>query len=1188
VLRWLPVPVFLLLSVGVFGQGGGALSNLRFRYVSTRVPNQTLDTLSIAGATLVVRDSVDGTVVSADYYRLKQSMLVLDTAALRRAYPASSTVQVQYRVLPFDLSKPLFRLDSTALRRVGQNDAIEYDFTPYKPNTQPWQTGGVQSNGAYVRGLSLGNNQNLVFNSNLNLQLNGKLGDDLAIQAALSDNSIPLQPDGTTRQLQEFDRIYIQLQKKEAQLIAGDFDLRQPPGYFSRYFKRLQGAGVLWKGPLTTGDSLSVQAAAAVSRGKFARQLIQGQEGNQGPYRLVGADGEQFIIVLAGTEKVYVDGQLLRRGFEDDYTVDYNLGELTFTARRLITKDIRVIVEFEYTVQAYLRSTTAAQAAWTAPRAKLYLNAYSEQDSRNAGPAQDLSPEARRRLADAGDNLSAAFASGIDTLTDGFDPGRVLYKTVDTVACGQPTQVLVYSTSPDSALYAARFTQVPQGTGNYVQVPSAANGRVYRWVAPDPVSCQPQGNYEPIVRLLAPETRQLFAMGAEVQPFSRGRLQTEVALSGRDLNRYSPLDDEDNNGLAFSGAYRHELLQPGSSKGWALQADGRYEYTARHFLPLNPYRPAEFARDWNTGATNNPAAEQWVRGGVSAQKDAWIKARYEAGGFFRDSLYRGLRHFAEGSFKRGGWDARAELNLLQTDATTEKTLFSRPKAEIARSFFRGEGQKRQAFVRIGVYGERERNSRRLPSADTLLLNSFWYDLWRVFLETPQSDQSRWQWNAFYSQRTDHAPVADDFRVSTIADEVKLGGTWRSLESKPARQSLQWNLHYRTLRIAAAELTPLDEQQTYLGRVDYSLTALKNAVSATSGYELSSGQSPRIEFNYIQVNPGEGQYTWVDRNLDSILQIDEMEISVFQDQANYVRVAVTTTEYLRTNNVVFNQNLRFEPRLLWPGAKGWRKGLGRLSTQSILQLNRRVLSGAEGVNAWNPFELNIPDTSLITVGSTLRNVLFVNRAQPAWDASVSNNATRSQVLLTTGFENRQNNAWNLHGRVNAGPKWSVEIDLTRDRRESDNEAFDARDYTILGCQAGPKLSWLPNRYLRASVQYRLLDSRNQVGNTETARQDNLQLSVNWNPAAPKNNTGFAAATAFRLQLTYADVRFDGDANTPVGFAMLEGLQNGNNALWTVGLDRQLSRSIQLNFSYEGRRTGQARTVHVARAQVRAVF
>ncbi|MFM8485471.1 MAG: hypothetical protein ACKOCH_03970, partial [Bacteroidota bacterium] len=144
--------------------------------------------------------------------------------------------------------------------------------------------------------------------------------------------------------------------------------------------------------------------------------VIKGVEGNQGPYRLQGGEGEKFIIVLAGTEKVYIDGQPMRRGLEDDYVIDYNLGEITFTPRRLITKDSRVIVEFEYAVQTYLRSTTAANASWAMPRGKFYFNFYSEQDARNSGGVQEISPASRSRLAQAGDDLKNAFGSGIDTL----------------------------------------------------------------------------------------------------------------------------------------------------------------------------------------------------------------------------------------------------------------------------------------------------------------------------------------------------------------------------------------------------------------------------------------------------------------------------------------------------------------------------------------------------------------------------------------------------------------------------------------------------------------------------------------------------------------------------------------------------------------------------------------------------
>lgn len=933
--------------------------------------------------------------------------------------------------------------------------------------------------------------------------------------------------------------------------------------------------------------------AAAVSRGKFARQIVAGQEGNQGPYRLQGAEGERFIIVLAGTEKVYLDGLLLRRGLDDDYIIDYNLGEVTFTPRRLISKDSRVIIEFEYAVQTYLRSTMAANAAWQTGKSRFYFNAYSEQDSRNSGGAQDLSAAERSRLAQAGDNLQNAYASGIDTLdaAGGFDPSRVLYKSVDTLACGVLVPVLVYSAHPDSARYAARFTEVPLGQGNYVQVQTAANGRVYRWVAPDSISCQPGGNFEPVVRLIAPESRQLFTVGTELQVTKSTQVQAEVALSNRDFNRFSPLGNDDNTGLGGFFSLRQNLFPAGAAKGWNVQLNGIYEFAGQQFVPLNPYRPAEFTRDWNIGTAEKPATEHWARGGFSLQKNGWGSARYEFGAFLRQSLYDGARHTAQARFQHSGFDLLAEANLLQTGGVAERTRFSRPKFDLGKTFFRKD---KKPWFKIGLYGERERNERRVTNADTLNRASFWYDLGRLYWQTPEN-QGAWQLGATWMHRNDFAPLGQAFKQNTAVDEANLTGRWAPAP-QPAKkgaaapvQSLAWNLSWRQLRVLDAELTSLDPQQTYLGRLDYTLSAWKNAVAFTTGYELGSGQSPKLEFSYVRVNPGEGQYAWVDRNQDSILQVDEMEIAVFQDQAEYIRVAVTTTEYVRTNNATINQSLRLDPRLVWgQSKKRWPRALSRLSTQSNLQITRRVLAAARGEPAWNPFDLAVADTALVAVSATVRNALYVNRADPGWDASLSWSDNRGRTALTTGFESRGLSEWTLHGRANFGRQWSSELDLIRGDKSNDSQIFNARDYDIRFWRTGPKLTWLPARSFRLVASYTWRDSRNTLPSAETARQTDWSAEMTWNPPGKPNDAGFRAVTSVRTRATYSRIAFNGASNSAVAYAMLDGLQDGRNFLWSLNIDRQLSRSVQLSLNYEGRKTGGNRMVHVGRAQVRAIF
>lgn len=1165
---------FSFLNIHLYAQKDN-LSNLRSKTMEVQLGRQVLDTLSIIPSSVQVKEWPSGAGLDSTYFQLDNNAIIW----LPKAASIQKQVHVSYRVLPFNLGKRYSRLDTAGLYQTNDEGVlIGVELNPYEREQTLIDFKGLDYNGSFSRGISFGNNQDLVLNSSFNLQLAGNLGDGIEILAAITDENIPLQPEGNTQQLREFDRIFIQLKKDNNRLIAGDYELQRPNSYFMNYFKKLQGATfsntsqVLGKGQLTTS------ASVAISRGQFSRNQIQPQEGNQGPYKLRGSEGERFIIVLAGTEKVFMDGALLRRGLEEDYIIDYNRGEVLFTNKILITKDSRVVVEFEYTDQSYLRSMYAFNTEYKSKKFRTYFNFFNQQDSKNATGNINLSDEDKRTLQAAGDNFSQAVIPSIDTLNE-FNSFRVSYELRDTaITCnGQtnPLQYLVFSTNRDSANYTARFSLVGSGNGTYIlDEEQIANERIYRWVGIDSMTCLPKGDYEAVIQLVPPKQQQLLTAGGEYQFSKTASILTEVSLSRNDLNRFSNLDEGDDTGMAAYTTFRKDFNLGSDSSGWLLRTNLSYEFVQENFKALNPYRNPEFLRDWNIanvqGIADAPdAQEQLAKGGFVIQKTGWGNVEYGFSSFFRDSLYTGLRHAMGLHLNRGGWELIGNGSYLSTDEATQRTRFFRPKANLVKTF------KKLNNWRLGANGEREKSDRFTTQSDTLSAASFFYDRYKFFIESPVEKDNKLGLN--YSQRLDYAPIDTNYAQNTTATEFNINGQLN------AQRKIQigGNFTYRQLEVIDTALTPQDPAETFLGRVDLGLNLAKGAIRSNTTYEIGSGQEPKLEFTYVKVNQGEGTHIWLDSlfNNDGLIQLNEMEIAPFQDQADYIKVTTFTDEFIRTDNVNLNQSLQINPKAVWYNKRGILKLMSRLATQSTLKINRKTQDAPE-VSPWNPFQLNIADTALVAVSSNIRNILFFNRSNPKYDFQVGQSSNESRVVQTSGYESRRTAEQFFRTRWNITQTLSTQWSITKGERESDSEFFNSKDYLLRFWRLEPQFTYLPNKNFRTILRYKFQQDENILTeNGELAQQHDFNLEATYNRSGK---------SSLRAMFSFVKVQFDGNPNSPVGFVILNGLQKGENFLWNLSLNRQLANNIQLNLSYEGRKTGTASVVHVGRAQVAATF
>ncbi|MCU0422921.1 MAG: hypothetical protein MUC81_08940 [Bacteroidia bacterium] len=1085
----------------------------------------------------------------------------------------SDSILVTYNKLSIPLHIPYAKKPKSLI--IPKVSGIRYDQGYSADKSQNrfnlFTDNGLKMNGSISRGLGFGNNQDVVLNANLNLQLSGTINNDIDVVAAISDDNNPIQPEGNTQQLQDFDRVFIQLSKKNTTLIVGDFEMNKPEGsYFLNYYKKSRGAQVNTITPIGKNGKLKINGEGALSRGRFTRNIINGIEGNQGPYRLSGPNGELFIIVISGTEAVYIDGQKLVRGEQNDYVIDYNTGEITFMPRRPITQYSRIVVEFQFSDRNYARSVFHLNSIYEQKGYQIRVNYFTEQDNKNQPFLQNLSDSAKRILAAVGDNLQDAFINS-EVLTT-FDARRILYRKIDSLGFNN-----IYVHAPvkgnDSIFYEVRFSLVGANRGNYKLGNTSANGRVFIWIPP--VDGVPQGDHEPVIQLVSPKRNQMLSIGTEITAIKNTTIQLELARSITDKNTFATTDKANDGGFAIKAGvlYQLPLLKNGNIKVWQMKNEIQFEFTEANFRFIERYRPVEFDRNWNRLLTNtNVPVDTGFKEYITSLKTAIQHYKngqlyYQLGWYNRASAFTGTQQQAGFVFTSGKYQISGDGELLRTtnNIQEQRSEVNRYKIELNRQLYR--------FL-AGLKVEQEQSS-FLRNQDTLLSGSFGYIQYGAFVKN--NDTSRTKFKMEYQERTDFLPKNNELNTSTIGRNLITSA--EHLQKNGNRLSAGFTM--RTFNIKDTGIIKAQPERTLLSRIEYDYHFIKRVFTANTYYQIGSGQELRRDFQYVEVLVGQGQYVWKDFNNDGIQQLNEFlpAGAAERPQANYIRIFLPTNSFIGTHLNQFNQTLLINPAMVWNNKKGIRKIISKFTNQTAFKTDRKT-TRLETFDFLNPFTININDTSLITINAVFRNTLFFNRSNPTFGGDLTYQNQRSKIFLTNGFDARNKTEQQLNLRWNINAIWSINGGINTGVRMLTSDFFSENNFNYTFIEYKPKVIYQLSTQMRITFLYSYFEAQNApaLGNQFSTTNEfgtELRYSV-------------AKQGVLNGKFSYYEIRFNGNAQSQLGYDILQGLVPGANRVWNVNYQQRIGKSLQITINYDGRNADNQDTVHIGRMEARYLF
>ena len=1094
--------------------------------------------------------SVNGENLKNKFYRFvpdSNSVILSDKIEI----PLFDTLVVSYRALKIPLKKKYFKH-----KLISRWDDKFKDTVSVLKNENlaltPESIFGKQlkKNGTIIRGITVGTNSGAQLKSGLRLELSGKLSENVEIVAALTDQNSPIQPEGVTERLNEIDKVFIKLKHPYGEETFGDYYLNKNLGMFSKVNRKLQGV----KGEFGYKDYKGF-AAFASQRGKFTSNNFQGVDGVQGPYRLYGANNERNIIVIAGTEAVFVDGIKMIRGENNDYTIDYSNASIVFKAKRLITSASRIYVEFQYTDRKFERTFQAASASARLFGSKLIVNSsyFSENDDENNPIDFTFTDEEKNILKNAGNDINKAVVSGVKLAPEDSSGRRNgIYSKRDTLIDGKDYTIYMYAPGSESAIYFVTFSFVGEGKGDYKMISFAQY--VFAGIG--------QGSYLPVKFLPMPEKKQIGDINFVYSPSNWLSLKGEFAGSFDDKNKFSTLDDSENFGFArnFEVILKHDKI-PYLGRASLTFSD---RYVDAKFSPLERIDNVEFNRDYNiTASQNSGQLKREATISVKPEKNITLFANYGLVKY-SDSLYSDRYNFG---FKYDGIDKysiKFNNNYVSSLSNGIKNSFLDQK---------GSGAVRIWKLKTGFEFERDKKNNFLKSADSLINESHDYVDISPFIESGNIFGFKLKYK--YSLRNEKEPLNNVLIEKSFSGIHELGLTFSGARSF----ATSVNLAFRKKEYTESwKKAGFGDNESILIRSLSKINLFSRFITGNFFYNAATEKAAKLQKIFIPVPVGTGNYIYLgDINSNGIA--DENEFEQTNINGNYIATSIPTDELFPVINLQLSTRWKFDFAKIFKYKSLAKTFLAPISGETFLRIDEKSkIAETEKIYLLNlPYFMN--DSTTINGSNIFQQDIYLFRFSSS--LSVRGRFLQKRYLrqysngLVFGFKREK--SLRFRAKLAREIRYQADYMLTDDNLNSGTNF--SRSHTARTEELDSDFSYRPYSNFELGFKF-------GIGKTIDVFPI-VPIEINYNSQTVRLDFSFVGKGRIRFSVERTELLSNVE-DYKVPWEISQGKRVGKNYAIRLNVDYKLSKNLQSTLVYTGIKYGQGEFIHTMRAEARAYF